>query len=133
MKVVLDTNVLVSGIFFTGPPYRILKAWRDGEIKLAVSLEILAEYRQVALRLHQRHKGIDILPILDLLAIHSQLVMAAPLPEPVCADPKDDMFLACALAANTRTIISGDKHLLAVSGFAGIHILRPRAFVDGYL
>jgi uncharacterized protein len=133
MKVVLDTNVLVSGIFFAGPPYRILKAWRDGQIELAVSLEILAEYRQVALRLGQRHKGIDILSLLDLVAIHSQLVLAAPLPEPVCADPKDDMFLACALAANTRTIISGDRHLLAVSGFAGIHILRPRTFGDSYL
>ena len=133
MKVVLDTNVLVSGIFFGGPPDRILRAWRDGKVQLTVSLEILAEYRQVALRLHQKHKDIDILPLLDLIAVHSRLVLAAPLPKPVCADPKDDMFLACALASGTRMVVSGDRHLLTVSGFAGIRVLRPKAFVDQYL
>ena len=133
MKVVLDTNVLVSGMFFAGPPYRILQAWRDQKVQLVACLEILAEYRQVAIRLSQRYKGIDILSLLDLVAIHSQIVLAAPLPKPICEDPKDDMFLACALAARTRIIVSGDRHLLAVSGFAGIHVLRPKAFVDQFL
>ena len=41
MKVVLDTNVFVSGVFFNGPPYEILKAWQDGKIQLELSLEIL--------------------------------------------------------------------------------------------
>ncbi len=45
MKIVLDTNVLMSGIFFSGPPYRILQAWRDGKVQLAVCLEIVAECR----------------------------------------------------------------------------------------
>jgi putative PIN family toxin of toxin-antitoxin system len=133
MKVVLDTNVLISGLFFGGPPHRILRAWQDGTVHLAVSLEILAEYRQVAVRLSQRYKGIDIMPLLDLIAIHSQIVLAAPFPRPVCDDPKDDMFLTCALAARSGIIVSGDRHLLAVSGFGGIHVLRPKAFVDRFL
>jgi putative PIN family toxin of toxin-antitoxin system len=44
MKVVLDTNVFISGIFFSGPPYQILKAWRDGKIQLVLSESILEEY-----------------------------------------------------------------------------------------
>jgi putative PIN family toxin of toxin-antitoxin system len=133
MKIVLDTNVLMSGIFFRGPPHRILQAWRDGTVQLAACLEILAEYRQVALRLSRKYKGIDISSLLDLAAVHSHIVQAAPLPSPICADPNDDIFLACALAAGTRTIVSGDKHLLAASGYAGLQVLRPKLFVEQFL
>ena len=47
MRVVLDTNVLVSGIFFSGPPAKILAAWADGRFEMVASVEILAEYRRV--------------------------------------------------------------------------------------
>jgi predicted nucleic acid-binding protein len=51
----------------------------------------------------------------------------------VCADPDDDKCLACALASGAGIIVSGDKHLVDVSGYRGIEVLRPRAFVDRYL
>ena len=47
MKIVIDTNVFVSGIFFTGPPYRILEAWRNGRLQPAISQEIVDEYQSV--------------------------------------------------------------------------------------
>lgn len=47
MKVVLDTNVFVSGVFFSGPPFDILTAWRDGRLQMVVTAEILEEYRRV--------------------------------------------------------------------------------------
>jgi uncharacterized protein len=47
LKVVIDTNVFVSGIFFSGPPFRILKAWQEGLFRISVSEEILDEYRRV--------------------------------------------------------------------------------------
>ncbi len=133
MRIVLDTNVLMSGIFFGGPPYRILQAWREEKVQFAVCLGILAEYRQVAARLGHRYKGIDISALLDLVAVHSLIVQAVPLPRPVCLDRNDDVFLACALAASTRIIVSGDRHLLAVSGWAGVRVLRPKTFVDEFL
>ena len=133
MKVVVDTNVFVSGIFFTGPPHRILRAWRDGTIQLVVSVDLLAEYREVAGRLSKRYANVDIMPIVELVAVESHLVGATRLDEPVCDDPDDDMLLACALAGGTRTIISGDKHLLRVSGYRGIEVLRPNVFVKTYL
>jgi len=133
MKVVLDTNVFISGIFFRGPPYRILQAWRDGKVQLVVCLEILAEYREVAIRLSQRYRGVDIQPLIHLVAIQAQIVRADPLLQPVCEDPSDDVFFACALAAKTRIIVSGDRHLLKVSGFHDIEVLRPKAFAEAFL
>jgi predicted nucleic acid-binding protein len=51
----------------------------------------------------------------------------------VCEDPDDDKFLSCAIAGKSNIIISGDKHLLRVSGYKGIKVLRPRESVDEYL
>ena len=48
MRIVLDTNVLISGIFFSGPPYEILKAWREKRIQFVLSAEIFDEYIRVA-------------------------------------------------------------------------------------
>lgn len=53
--------------------------------------------------------------------------------EPVCDDPDDDKFLACAIASGTKIIVSGDKHLLRVSGYQGIEVLKPKTFIDVYL
>lgn len=77
--------------------------------------------------------GVDLGPILELVTVKAELTQAPRLPEPVCDDPDDDKFLACALASNSEVIISGDKHLLKVSGYCGINILRPRKFLDDFL
>jgi predicted nucleic acid-binding protein len=45
VKVIIDTNVLISGIFFSGPPFDILNAWRDGIIEIILSSEIADEYK----------------------------------------------------------------------------------------
>lgn len=70
---------------------------------------------------------------LEILISTALLVQAPPLPKPVCEDPDDDKFIACALAGDAKVITSGDKHLLTVSGYAGIEILRPGRFEDEYL
>ena len=133
MRVILDTNVVISGVYFTGPPYHILKAWRDGTVHVVVSPEIIEEYQRVGSVLAKQFPGVDIDPILTLFAAEAELIVVPPLPEPVCDDPDDDKFLACALASKTKIIISGDRQLLRVSGYRGIEVVRPRAFVDEYL
>ena len=65
--------------------------------------------------------------------LKASLVDAPPLAESMCDDPDDDKFLACAIASRTKLISSGDKHLLDVSGYHGITVLKPRTFVDKYL
>jgi putative PIN family toxin of toxin-antitoxin system len=133
MKIVLDTNVLISGIYFSGPPGTILQAWRSRKFQLAVSIEILEEYLNVAERLASRYPGIEYGGILDLIVQNAELVEAPDLPEPVCEDPDDDKFLACALAARANIIVSGDSDLLKASGHEGIQILTPKAYVTNWL
>ena len=65
MRVVLDTNVLISAIFFSGPPSRILAAWIDERFELAASTQILDEYRKVADRIGERFPGVEVRPVLD--------------------------------------------------------------------
>ena len=127
MKVILDTNVFISGIFFTGPPSQILKAWREGKLKLLFSPEILEEYQRVGTALAEQF------PDIELVVIHAEVVSVPTLPEPVCVDPDDDKFIALAVASSTHIIVSGDKHLLQVSGHHGVRVLKPRQFVDEHL
>jgi putative PIN family toxin of toxin-antitoxin system len=133
VKVVLDTNVFISGVFFTGPPYRILEAWRDARIQIVVSPDILEEYQRVGKTLASRFQGIELQPILDLLILNAEIVPSGRLAEPVCRDPDDDKFLACARNSGAKYVISGDKDLLGVSGYKGVVVVSPRAFVDHYL
>ena len=132
MKIVLDTNVFVSGVFFSGPPYQILRAWKNQELQIVVSQEILDEYYRVGEELSERFPGTDLNPILELVASKTELVKAARLSEAVCDDPDDDKFFACAIGGKTEIIVSGDKHLLKMSGYKEIKVVRPRQFVDEY-
>lgn len=132
-KVVIDTNVLVSGIFFSGPPFQILKAWQDGHIQIAVSEDVLEEYRRVIETLSMKFEDIDIDPVLEILFIEAELVSSHSFKEPVCEDPDDDKFLACAIASKSKYIISGDKHLLKIGKYLNSTIVTPRYFLDNLL
>jgi len=133
MRVVLDTNVLVSGIFFSGPPAEILRAWSRGEFRLVLSPEILDEYTRVSAELGDKFPDVDIRRILDLVVVRSEVWSPAALPRQVCEDPHDDRFFAAAIDSRTKIIVSGDKHLLSVSGYQGVSVLTPRQFVVRYL
>ncbi len=93
MRIILDTNVLVSGIFFSGPPFRILKAWRDNTLQLVVSTDILNEYHRVATILGEKYSQVDIRPVLELLTMNSEIITAPPLAEPVSVDPDDNRLI----------------------------------------
>jgi putative PIN family toxin of toxin-antitoxin system len=133
MRIVLDTNVFISGIFFTGPPYQILKAWRDGRVQLLVSPSILDEYQRIGAELALQFRDVDLKAFLDLLTVQAEIVLAPTLPPVIQDDPSDDKFLEAAVAGNASYIISGDKHLLTLSEFQGIQILKPRDFAQRYL
>jgi putative PIN family toxin of toxin-antitoxin system len=133
VRVVLDTNVFVSGIFFTGPPYKILKAWQQRRIDIVVSAPILEEYRRVGKKLADQFQGIDLNPVLELVVAAAVIVEPAELAEPVCDDPDDDKFIACAISGRAQYIVSGDKYLLRLSIYQGVEILTPRQFLDNCL
>ena len=133
MKIVLDTNVLISGIFFTGPPYQILKAWQEGKIKIIASEEILSEYQRVAEELSNQFPSVEANRILELITIHAEIIDATDFQITICEDPDDNKFIACALASKSKIIVSGDKHLINVSGYKGIQVVKPREFSDTYI
>ena len=133
MKVVVDTNVLISGVFFGGAPARVLEAWRDRKIELVASPEILEEYRRVGEKLEQQFDGLSLGPFLALLVTHAKIVELSPLERQVSRDPDDDTFIACAVAGKCRYIISGDKDLLDLGTFRKIKIVAPREFVEKVL
>jgi putative PIN family toxin of toxin-antitoxin system len=133
MRIVLDTNVLMSGIFFSGLPARILAAWTEGRFELVSSLEILAEYRRVGERLNKKFTSIDINPVLDLVTRETRIVEPMPVPPSACDDPDDLKFLACALAGSADCIVTGDRALLRATPFHGIEVVTPREFARQHL
>ena len=133
MRIVLDTNVFVSGVFFNGPPYQILQAWQNGQVQLVGSQEVFEEYERVGRRLAEQFPGVSLDPFLTLLLVHAQVVEAPPLPRQICSDPDDDKFLACALAGKCRIVVSGDRALLKTAGHRRVQVVTPRTFVDRYL
>ena len=129
MRAVIDTNVFVSGVFWKGPPHKILMAWSRGRFKLIVSPEIMEEYRRVLHDLAKRRHGINVDRILELVGLHAQAVKAPVFARPICFDPDDDKFLAAGLAGRASHIVTGDKALLRVAIFQSTAIVTPAQFV----
>jgi uncharacterized protein len=128
VRAVLDTNVVVSGLFFGGVPRTILDLLARGAFELALSPAILEEYQRVYERLASQHPDLQSFqPVLEVLAYGNLL------PDPdveisITRDPDDDKFLVCARSAEA-VVVSGDRDLLDASGWAGVEVLTPRAFL----
>jgi putative PIN family toxin of toxin-antitoxin system len=130
VKIVVDTNVFVSGVFFSGPPHQILQAWRDGKVQLVISPAILDEYVRVGEELSEQFPAVDLRPLLELVTLNAETVTPVVSAESICADPDDDKFFLCAIAARCKIIVSGDKHVLVKSGYRGIQVVKPREFIE---
>ncbi len=133
MNVIIDTNVLISGIFFKGPPFEILREWKKGKFTLVISHEILEEYQRVIADLQKSFPKINAGNILDAIILKSQLTFSIVLKEQICDDPDDDKFIAAALASKCKVIVSGDKYLLRISGYRNINVIKPILFLDNFL
>jgi putative PIN family toxin of toxin-antitoxin system len=114
-------------------PHEILNAWRHGLIALVVSWAILGEYERVGQELQKEYLTIEFSPCMELLTIHGEMVEAPPLPENVCTDADDDLFLASALASGAKIVMSGDQALRKTSGYHGIMVLSARGYMEKYL
>ncbi len=133
LRVVLDTNVLLSGIAYPGSiPGRIVGAWRHGALEVVLSAYILDELRRVLPRLAHRH-GLgpgEVEDLVDILAIQAEVVEPAPSDEDALADPADQPVLgtlvAALRAARADYLITGDKALLALA--ERYPIVTPAAF-----
>ena len=135
LKVVLDTNVYVSGtILSRGTPFEVLEAWRRQAYILVTSEAIIAEIERVLRypRIRDRYAiaGQDIARLVESLGADALIVPGDYQVAGVCADPDDDKFLACAVEAQANCIVTGDPDLLALSQYRGIAILKPHEFLE---
>lgn len=127
MRIVIDTNVLLSALLWHGTPHTLFKQVRSGTVELVLSQTLLEEFSEVITRqkfaaIIQRTTRTPERILHELQAL-AEMVVAPPLPQPVCRDPDDDAVLACALAAQADLIVSGDADLLVLEQFQGIRIV----------
>jgi putative PIN family toxin of toxin-antitoxin system len=122
LRVVLDTNVLLSGIAYPASvPGKIMAAWRHGSVDVLLSAYILDELRRVLPRLAHRH-GLtmaEIDDLVDVLSIQAEVIEPLPSAEPELRDVDDQPVLGTLLAARKTSgvdyLITGDKDLLALA------------------
>jgi putative PIN family toxin of toxin-antitoxin system len=127
MRVVADTNIVVSGLLWRGNPRLVLDAAREGTIDLFTSAILLTELEDVLSRekFASRLASVSVTPhdlVLGYAALAS-IIEPATIEPVILADPDDDAVFACALAAQGEIIVSGDSHLLDLKQYQGIRIL----------
>lgn len=130
-KVVVDTNVLVSGLLIGGVPSKIVNLWKSSKIQPIASAEIIDEYLKVLSypKFHLDEEDIsfllyhEILPFFDIVKVRTRSVII------VKDDPSNDKFIYCAISAKAKTIISGDQHLLDLKSYKGTKVVTPSEFL----
>ena len=134
VRVVLDTNVLISGLLWLGAPHHVLGLAESGEIELCATPSLLEELHDALSRpkfrapIHRRRTSVD--ELVASVAAKVRLYDVTPrIVEPRLRDRDDVILLACARAAQAAYIISGDNDLLALESVQSISILSPSDFL----
>jgi uncharacterized protein len=132
-RVVLDTNVLISALLFTGELSKIVDLWQEGKVVPLISRETFEELRAVLAYpkfslAPDEIQGIiedEILPYFEVVEVKENV-------RGVCRDPADGKFLACALAGSAHFVASGDKDLTELKSYRTIRIIKPSEFLRLY-
>ena len=134
MRVVIDTNVLISSTFWTGSPKRLLNHVRQGRIVFLTSDFILEELKTVLVREDKPFKLTEqeartvvdaIGELAEKVNVHHRLT--------VCKHEADNRILECAAQGNVDYIITGDSHLLEMKSFGGIQIFTVADFLNTFI
>ncbi len=130
LRVVLDTNVLISGILFGGKPREILEKAIRGEIRLCLSEPILEELKGVLRRSKFEYSPEMIQFILTELTGIADFVNPSETINIALEDLEDNRILECAVEAKANYVVSGDLHLLKLSGYFNIEVLNAATFLE---
>jgi putative PIN family toxin of toxin-antitoxin system len=131
MRIVCDTNVLVSGLLFGGNCRTILRLVSEGRFEGFTSVMLLAELEGVLLRPKFGLTAPHVAAIIDLVRQTFTTVSSVATVCAIAEDPDDDAVLGTAVAAAADMIVSGDDHLLRLGEFRGIRIVSPGPFLAG--
>ncbi len=131
MRVVIGTNVFISSLLNTeGNPRKVIDLWRFEKITLCLSKQILTEYFAVLGRfgMSEEPEGEELVQLFQK-RYNQVFLTSVPTISAIREDPGDNMLIECAVAADAKYIISGDRHLLNLKVFKGIRILPPMDFL----
>ena len=131
MRIVIDTNVVASGIVFGGKPERLLELAIKNDVEMCVSPQILAEYDEIIARLSAKYPNRAIAISLKDLTDNALLVSPSQTIT-VCRDPDDNKFIECAMEGKCLYIVSGDNDLLDLHSYADIEIVTVAEFFERY-
>jgi putative PIN family toxin of toxin-antitoxin system len=134
LRVVLDTNLVVSGSLWLGVPGKVLDAALDGLLVSVTSEAILAELNRVLSRdkfePKFRERGLTARDIVSRFRLSSELIDPLPISSVPVRDPKDVMLVECAVSGKVDYLISGDKDLLEMTGFPAVRVITPSRFLE---
>jgi uncharacterized protein len=137
MRVVIDTNVLMSGLISPkGPPAQIVRAWLDGAFLLLYTPAMLAEWEDVLARawLAERLQRAPArgAALLAALVQFGEVVLGYLNVAGAVRDPFDEMFLACAGLGHADYLVTGDKALLMLGSYQTTQIVTPAQFMQRF-
>ncbi len=130
LRVTADTNVIISGLNFSGNPRRILNLAEDGVIHLAVSDAILNEVASVLRREKFGWPEAEIEWAFNQISRFAEHVEPKQRIDVITEDPTDNRILECAAASRSEYLVTGDNHLLKLGKFAGMKIVKPSDFLE---
>ncbi len=129
MRIVVDTNVIASAIFFGGKPYQLLHYIMEDRVDVVASKEIVDEYEEIVLRLKQKYPSISTrIPLQEILSRFEIIRVSSDIH--VSRDPDDDKFISCAVDGKCLYIVSGDSDLLSIGNYGDIEILTVADFLN---
>ncbi len=129
IKVVLDTNVFISALFWKGNPHKIVSLALDKKISVYTSPDILVELEKVLKRDFDEDRE-TIERQISFILEYARVVKPFVEVDVVKDDPDDNKIIACALVAKVDFVVSGDPHLFKIKEVFGIKILKPKEFLD---
>ena len=126
MRVVLDTNILISAFVFAGICLRLVERCLDDH-RIILSDAILAEFSRVLIdRFDYDHDAVR--EAIESMMSSAEIVQPATFDTQICRDPDDDAILGTAIAGNADCIVTGDNDLLVLERFQGVDIISPSEF-----
>ncbi len=132
IKVVLDTNIYISGILFTGNPRIILDLAIKGRIKVCISSDIITEIKDVLSRKKFGFPTEIIETIIREIESVTTLITPSKKYKVVSRDNDDNIIIDCAAEAHVDYIITGDNDLLSLNNYNAIRIINPAEFIEMY-
>jgi putative PIN family toxin of toxin-antitoxin system len=128
VRIVLDTNILISGVFFRGKERDLLELWFSGKFDVICTEEIFEEYSEVLTRFTEKSGGNKHQKITDIIAKNCLFIKNV-YNEKYSRDPDDDKFINCAISGGAKYIVSGDKDLLVLKKIGDLKIITASNFL----